>query len=63
MKFIVDQEAYELLKQLCDVALKSGGLENLKGVEVALGNVTISDQIEKMKVVEDTPIDPDVEKK
>lgn len=32
MKIIVDQEARVMIEQLCDIALKAGGIQNLTGV-------------------------------
>lgn len=39
MKIIVDAEAKNLIQQLCDVALRSGGLRNMEFVLTVLNNM------------------------
>ena len=40
-----DKEGVEVVKQLCDIALKQGGIQNLKGVtEVLAALKEIGDQ-------------------
>lgn len=39
MKFIVDKEAKQALTQLCDMALKQGGLQNLQAIQAVLTSV------------------------
>ncbi len=45
----VDKEARVLINQLCDVALKSDGLANLKGVTTLLNTMKDIVPIEKKK--------------
>jgi hypothetical protein len=40
MIFSVDEEAKKALQQLCDVALKQGGLSNLSAIQTILASVT-----------------------
>jgi hypothetical protein len=40
MKFIVDEEAKEALQRLCDLALKTGGMQNLPTVQIILSSMT-----------------------
>jgi len=35
-----DKEAVEAIKQLCDIALKTGGLQNMQGIQVVLGSIS-----------------------
>ena len=39
MKIIVDKEARSLLEQMCDVALKAGGIQNFHPVLAILKNM------------------------
>lgn len=39
MKFIVDKEAQEALLQLCDIALKQGGLGNFNSIQKVIESV------------------------
>jgi len=38
MKLIVDAEGHSVINQLCDIALKHGGLQNLKPVAAVLSS-------------------------
>lgn len=48
----VDNEAHDLLKQLCDIALKAGGIGNLQGVMVMLQSIQLVSTDEIMAVEE-----------
>jgi len=39
MKFIVDKEAKEALQDLCDIALKTRGIQNLSAVQIILASI------------------------
>lgn len=39
MKIIADKEAKIVITQMCDVALKSGGLKNLNGITDVLNSM------------------------
>jgi len=43
MKFIVDKEARDALQGLCDIALKSGGIQNLSAVQIILASIQEED--------------------
>ena len=43
MVILVDKEALSVMNQLCDIALKSGGIQNLDGVNRILGCVKVDD--------------------
>jgi len=36
MKIVVDQEGKQVLQQLCDIALRAGGLQNLQPINALL---------------------------
>ncbi len=37
----VDEEAADLVKQMCDISLKAGGLNSLQGVLMVVNNLQI----------------------
>jgi len=48
MKIIVDsQETANIIKQLCDIALKSVGIQNLQGVVAVLNSLKIDSSSKK----------------
>jgi hypothetical protein len=40
MKIIADIEGKKVIEQLCDIALKHGGMQNLQAIQLILENVT-----------------------
>jgi len=49
MKIVVDKEAQGLLKNLCDIALKTAGLANLEGVLAILNKMELLKEKPKEK--------------
>ncbi len=50
MKIIADKEGIQAIQQLCDIALKQGGLQNLQGIQVILGSIEeAKEQLEVVK--------------
>lgn len=48
MKIQVDKEGREAVEQLCDIALKAGGTQNLNGIVAILKAVTdIKEEVEE----------------
>jgi len=45
----VDMEGQEMVKQLCDVALKAGGLNSLDGVMHVLRSIKLEKPVEELK--------------
>ena len=43
MKFIVDKEAKKALQDLCDIALKTRGIQNLSAVQIILASIQEED--------------------
>lgn len=41
MKILVDQEGKNVIRQLCDIALKQGGVSNLNQVNLILRSVNV----------------------
>jgi hypothetical protein len=35
-----DKEAIQAIQQLCDIALKAGGIQNLQGIQAVLAGVS-----------------------
>lgn len=53
MKIIADNEAHESIKQLCDIALKHGGLANHQAVAIILNSIKPFEQPEQPEVKKD----------
>ena len=65
MKIIVDKEGRSMIEQMCDVALKTGGIRNLKPVIMVLEKM--SDYVEPVvndeactpeEIIQTTPFPP-----
>ncbi len=50
MKIVCDsQETATILKQMCDIALKAGGIQNLQGVVAVLNSIEVKPILEGAK--------------
>ena len=47
MKINCDEEGNKALLQLCDIALKSGGIQNLQGITQILNAIKIEEKKEE----------------
>jgi len=57
MKFTVDSEAKKALQDLCDIALKTGGIQNLVAVQVILSNVQDIEKVDNTEKETDKNLD------
>jgi len=53
MKIIVDGEGAQVVRQLCDIALKATGIQNLGGVVNILNTMEVDLNLGKSSEVED----------
>lgn len=44
MKIIVDEQGKQMLQQMCDVALKAGGLQNMQAVLSVLNSIKLEEE-------------------
>ena len=56
-----NQETLKLLQQLCDIALRAGGVQNLVGVTQVLNSISIMEPPETQKPILE-PVTPKEEK-
>lgn len=56
MKISVDKEGRAMINQLCDVALKAGGIQNLNGITQILASI-VEDADTKVPLI---PIKPEI---
>lgn len=47
MKIKVDKKGQEAIQQLCDIALKSGGIQNLNGINTILVSMELLPEKDK----------------
>ncbi len=40
----VDNDGFEAIKQLCDIALRQGGMNNLQGIQIVLNSVSLKNK-------------------
>ena len=44
-----DKDGMEVIKQLCDIALKTGGLQNLVGIQAVLAGLSEIEEVNPFK--------------
>ncbi len=47
MKILTDEEGKKVITQLCDIALKQGGVQNLNPISVILNSIELEEIEEK----------------
>ncbi len=44
MRILTDEEGKKVIEQLCDIALKQGGLQNINAINVILTSIELEEQ-------------------